>query len=117
MSQQEGVNDSVRSDLPVANRKVEIRDIGRTDIPFVSKVGPDDLFPLPAPYDKIEDQPNQPQAHEESKPSELEANLEKGNLVDQLDDSANVNFSSDTLGLLNDAEQSMAKWTKKYNRA
>ena len=38
-------------------RRVQIRDIGRSELPVVSPVGPDDLFPLPAPYDKFDEQP------------------------------------------------------------
>ncbi len=49
------------------SRRVEIRDIGRRELPVVSPIGPDDLFPLPAPYDKVEDQPGWKELSKEAK--------------------------------------------------
>jgi len=49
------------------SRRVRIRDIGRSELPVVSPVGPDDLFALPAPYDKIDEQPGWKELSEEAK--------------------------------------------------
>lgn len=39
------------------SRQVEVKDIGRADSEILSPIGPDELFPLPPPYDKVEDLP------------------------------------------------------------
>ncbi len=37
--------------------RIQIRDISRDSFEVLSPIGPDDLFPLPPPYDKLEEQP------------------------------------------------------------
>jgi Fe-S oxidoreductase len=38
-------------------RKIWGKDMARRDLKVVDPIGPDDLFPLPPPYDKVEEQP------------------------------------------------------------
>ena len=48
-------------------RKIWEKDIGRRDLKVLDPVGPDDLFPLPPPYDKVEEQPGWKQLSEDAK--------------------------------------------------
>ena len=47
--------------------KVSLKDISRTDLEVLSPIGPDELFPLPAPYDKVEEQPGWKELSDEAK--------------------------------------------------
>ena len=51
----------------------------------------------------------------EEQKGELEQNLDKGNLVDKLED--NKQTTADTIDLFDKAKESMSKWLKKYKRA
>ena len=48
-------------------RKIWGKDIARRELEVLDPVGPDDLFPLPPPYDKVEDQPGWKTLSEEAK--------------------------------------------------
>lgn len=37
--------------------RVRVKDLARRDLKVLDPIGPDDLFPLPPPYDKVEEQP------------------------------------------------------------
>ncbi len=39
------------------NRKLKVKDIGNPNLLQLAEINPDKFFPLPAPYDKIEEQP------------------------------------------------------------
>ena len=47
--------------------KTSVKDISRTDLEVLSPIGPDELFPLPAPYDKVEEQPGWKELSDEVK--------------------------------------------------
>jgi Fe-S oxidoreductase len=47
--------------------RIQIRDISRESTEILSPIGPDDLFPLPAPYDKLEEQPGWKELSEQAK--------------------------------------------------
>ena len=49
--------------------KTSLKDISRTDLEVLSPIGPDELFPLPAPYDKVEEQPGWKELSDEAKAS------------------------------------------------
>jgi len=76
MSSKETVNDTApaKVDPPVEGdseprkkRKIWVKDIARRDLTVLDPIGPDELFPLPPPYDKVEDQPGWKVLSEEAK--------------------------------------------------
>ncbi|MFC1662122.1 (Fe-S)-binding protein [Gemmatimonadota bacterium] len=46
---------------------VRVKDIGRKKLEVLSPIGPDDLLPLPPPYDKIEEQPGWKEMSDDAK--------------------------------------------------
>ena len=47
--------------------KVRVKDIGKKELPMLSEVRPEELIPLPPPYDKIEDLPGFKEITDEKK--------------------------------------------------